>query len=48
MKQNPSNQNVDFRSSTTVDFVPDAKTELSKYGHVLKVIFYAKIVTIAP
>ena len=30
MKQNQSNQNVDFRSSTTVDFVPDAKPELSK------------------
>ena len=48
MKQNQSNQNVDFRSSTPVDFVPDAKPELSKYGHVLKVIFYAKKVTMAP
>ena len=48
MKQNQSNQNVDFRSSTPVDFVPGAKPELSKYGHVLNVIFYAKKVTMAP
>lgn len=48
MKQNQTNQNVDFKSSTTVDFVPDAKPELAKYGHVQKVIFYAKKVTLAP
>ena len=48
MKQNQTNQNVDFKSSTPVDFVPDAKPEVSKYGHVQKVIFYAKKVTMAP
>lgn len=42
MKQNQTNQNVDFKSSTTVYFVPDTKPEVSKYGHVQKVIFYAK------
>jgi len=48
MKQNQTNQNVDFKSSTKVDFIPDAKPGVSKYGHVQKVIFYAKKVTFAP
>ena len=47
MVQNKTNQNVDFKSSTPMDFVPDAKAEVSN-GHVQKVIFYVKKVTMAP